>query len=900
MTSDLRTAALREIDLGNGGKLRYFSLPALAQAGFPGIDRLPVSLRIVLESVLRNCDGVRIPEERVRAIAGWQPNAKRETEIPFTVGRIVLNCAAGIPLLGDMTAIRGAMTRLGYPPEAVGPKVPVDMALDHTLTVDYYGTPDALQKNMELDVHRNEERYRFVKWAMQAYPGIRLFPPGSGILHQLNLEFLAPGCLIKDDVCYFDTLVGTDSHTCMIAGLGVVGWGVGGIEAESAMLGLPVYFLTPDVVGVHVTGKLRQGVTATDMVLHVTEMMRRAKVVGAFVEFFGEGVAHLTVPDRATIANMAVEYGASIGHFTVDEQTCRYLRETGRPEQTVQALETYFRAQGCFGAPKPGQVDYSRVLELDLDAIAPCVAGPKRPQDRIELQSLKPRFSELLAAPAAAGGFGKSGQRDAGKSGGAGDTLRDGDVVIAAITSCTNTSNPNVMLAAGLLAKKAVERGLRSKPWVKTSLTPGSRVVSSYLEANGLQAYLDQLGFAVAGYSCATCVGASGPIDAGLEATIADNDLIACAVLSGNRNFEARIHPAVKAAFLASPPLVVAFALAGKVGIDLLHDPLGHDAAGQPVHLRDIWPTQEELAAALRIAANPAFYREQYSKDVGAQNPLWAAIPQAKGRLYSWEADSTYIKEPPFLEQSLRQSSLAEIRNARPLAILGDSVTTDHISPIGSIKPSSPAGVYLKDHHVAPADFNNYGARRMNHDVMVRGAFSNLRLKNAMVPGVEGGVTVHYPSGQQMSIYDAAMRYAGESVPLVIVAGEEYGTGSARDWAAKGTRLLGVRAVVASSFERIHRSNLVGMGVLPLQFPSGVTAATLGLVGSELLDLLGIDDLARPRQAATLRICRADGTIVEVPVTLRLDTQPEIEYVRCGGMMPFVLREMVKSAAGAA
>jgi aconitate hydratase len=594
---------------------------------------------------------------------------------------------------------------------------------------------------------------------------------------------------------------------------------------------------------------------------------------------------------------MAVEYGASIGYFTVDEQTCRYLRETGRPEQAVQALETYFRAQGCFGAPKAGEVDYSRVLELDLGAIVPCVAGPKRPQDRIELQKLKPRFEELLSAPAAAGGFGK--QQTPAKSNGAGHSLQDGDIVIAAITSCTNTSNPNVMLAAGLLAKKAVKRGLRSKPWVKTSLTPGSRVVSSYLEANGLQAYLDRLGFAVAGYSCATCVGASGPIDQGLETEIADNDLIACAVLSGNRNFEARIHPAVKAAFLASPPLVVAFALAGKVGIDLERDPIGQDPAGKPVYLRDIWPTQEELSAALRVAANPEFYRDQYSKDVGAQNPLWAKIPQAKGRLYSWEAESTYIKEPPFLEQSLRQSSLAEVRNARPLAILGDSVTTDHISPIGSIKASSPAGLYLKSHQVAPADFNNYGARRMNHDIMVRGAFSNLRLKNFMVPGVEGGVTVHYPSGEQMSIYDAAMRYADESVPLVIVAGEEYGTGSARDWAAKGTRLLGVRAVVASCCERIHRSNRVGMGVLPFQLPAGVTAETLKLTGSEMLDLLGVDDQATPRQAATLRIWRADGTVENVTVTLRLDTQAEIEYVRCGGMMPFVLQEMVKSAASA-
>lgn len=899
MPSDLRTSAAREIDLGAGRPFRYFSLPALARAGFPGIQRLPISLRIVLESVLRNCDGVRIPEERVREVAGWQPNAEREAEIPFTVGRIVLNCAAGIPLLGDLTAIRGAMTRLGHAADTVGPKVPVDMALDHTLTVDHHGTSDALRKNMELDVRRNEERYRFVKWAMQAYSGIRLFPPGSGILHQLNLEFLAPGCLIKDDLCYFDTLVGTDSHTCMIAGLGVVGWGVGGIEAESAMLGLPVYFLTPDVVGVHVTGKLRQGVTATDMVLHVTDMMRRAKVVGAFVEFFGEGVSHLTVPDRATVANMAVEYGASIGYFTVDEQTCRYLRETGRSEQAVYALETYFRAQGCFGVPKLGEVDYSRVLDLDLDAIMPCVAGPKRPQDRIELQDLKPRFSELLEAPVADGGFGKAGPGTAARPGKTDHALRDGDVVIAAITSCTNTSNPSVMLAAGLLAKKAVERGLTSKPWVKTSLTPGSRVVSSYLEANGLQSYLDKLGFAVAGYSCATCVGASGPIDAELEAAITDNDLVACAVLSGNRNFEARIHPAVRAAFLASPPLVVAIALAGTIGIDLGSDPLGHDPAGQPVYLRDVWPTPDELAKALAVAANPAFYRDQYSRDIGAQNPLWAAIPQAKGQLYTWEQDSTYIKEPPFLEQNLRHSGLAEIHNARPLAILGDSVTTDHISPIGSIKPSSPAGLHLRDHDVLPADFNNYGARRMNHDVMVRGAFSNVRLKNGMVPGVEGGVTVHYPSGERMTIYDAAMRYAAESVPLVVIAGAEYGTGSARDWAAKGTRLLGVRAVVATGFERIHRSNLVGMGVLPFQLPPGVNAATLGLVGSEVFDLFGVDDLAQPRQPATLRIHRAGGEIDQVTVTLRLDTPMEVEYVRCGGMMPFVLQEMVKAVAAA-
>jgi aconitate hydratase len=893
MTNPFDSIARRDIDLGSGKKRAYYALPALEQHGIARVSRLPVALRVVLESLLRNCDGKRVTERQVRALAAWQPNAAREEEIPFTVARVVLNCAAGIPLLGDLTAIRGAVKRLGYPAGMVEPKVPVDMALDHTLTVDYHGTPDALARNMALEVERNHERFRFVKWAMQAYDGIRLMPPGWGILHQLNLEFLAPGFLEKDGVCYPDTLVGTDSHTGMIAGLGVVGWGVGGIEAEAAVLGQPVYFLTPDVVGVHVTGALKHGVTSTDLVLHVTEMLRKAKVVGQLVEYFGEGVGNLTLPDRATIANMAVEYGATIGYFPVDEQTCRYLVQTGRDEAHVRAVEVFYRAQGCFGAPRMGEVDYSRIIELDLGVVEPNVAGPRRPNERIPLREIKMRFESALVQPLVSGGYGMASRRTQKN----GEPVAHGDVVIAAITSCTNTSNPGVMIAAGLVAKKAVERGLTVKPWVKTSLTPGSTVVSRYLEAAGLQPSLDRLGFNVVGYTCGTCVGASGPIDATLEKSIADNDVIACAVLSGNRNFEARIHPAVRASFLASPPLVVAFALAGRVDIDLDAEPLGEDAEGKPVYLRDVWPTPEELQGALDIAANPQFYRDTYTADIETRNPLWKAIPQATGTMYPWESDSSYIKEPPFLREDLTKSTLLDIRGARALAILGNSITTDHISPIGSIKSTSPAGLYLQKLGVQPADFNNYGARRMNHEVMMRGTFANVRLKNLMVPGVEGGVTVHQPSGEQTSIYDAAMRYASECVPLVVVAGEEYGTGSARDWAAKGVRLLGVRAVVAGSFERIHRSNLVGMGVLPCQLAAGTTAETLALDGSEFFDLVGLDDNAKPRQPLTLSIRRANGETQKVTVTLRLDTPAEIDYVRHGGIMPYVLAEITREKA---
>ena len=893
MVSPLKFACERDIDLGLGQKHRFFSMRALQDMGVGNISRLPVSLRIVLESLVRNCDGQRVSEQQVRDLAGWQPRAARVSEIPFTVGRIVLNCAAGIPLLGDLTAIRGAVKRLGYPALSVGPKVPVDMVLDHTLTVDFNGTADAMKQNMELEIRRNAERFSFVKWAMQAYPGIRLFPPGTGILHQVNLEFLARSILFDDDMCFPDTLVGTDSHTGMIAGLGVVGWGVGGIEAEAALLGQPVSFLTPDVVGVNVIGALNPGVTATDLVLYVTELLRQSKVVGKFVEFFGAGVRNLTLPDRATVSNMSPEYGATIGFFPVDEQTCRYLLQTARSPEHVKAVETYFRAQGCFGAPMPGDIDYTQVIDLDLASVEPNLAGPKRPQDRVPLSQLRSKFSDALGKPVSSGGYAIVQQTNGTPSGGA-RRPQHGDIVIAAVTSCTNTSNPAVMLMAGLVAKKAVEHGLDVKPWVKTSLTPGSRVVSKYLQATGLQNYLDRLGFNVAGYSCGTCVGASGPIDPNLETAILDGGIVACAVLSGNRNFESRIHPAVRAAFLASPPLVVAFALVGSVNVDVDTEPLGVGKDGEKVYLRDLWPSTQEVETVLAAALRPDFYREAYGGDMESLNPLWGKITQASGEIFPWEENSSYIKEPPFLALPLRNTVLKNISGARALAVLGNSVTTDHISPIGSIKASSPAGQYLQALGIKPIDFNNYGARRMNHEVMIRGAFSNLQLKNFMVPGVEGGITVHQPDGKQTSIYDAAMLYQAEKVPLIVIAGDEYGTGSARDWAAKAPRLLGVRAVVASSFERIHRSNLVGMGVLPCQFIAGTNAATYGLSGTETFDLVGLDEHVKPGQSVMLVVHRANGEVVEVPLTLRLDTPMEVEYARHGSIMSYVLSELTR------
>lgn len=890
MTDTNRFASATLTQLPGYPDVKFHSLPLLAKMGFEGLERLPVSLRVVLESVLRHSSGDIVEENYVSQLAGWKPNGERINEVPFTVGRIVLNCAAGIPLLGDLTAMRSAVAKMGLPPESVQPAVPVNMALDHTMSVDFHGSPTAMARNMELDVARNKERYQFVKWAMQAYRGISLFPPGSGILHQLNLEHMAPGLLEKDGVVYSDTLVGTDSHTCMIAGLGTVGWGVGGIEAQTAVLGLPIFFLTPDVVGIHVTGRLREGVTSTDLVLHVTQMLRQEKVVGKFVEFFGPALSTLTVPDRATIANMAPEYGATIGYFPVDEQTCLYLRQTGREPESVDQFEAYFRAQGLFGAHQKGDVDYSRTLELPLDKVVPAVAGPMRPQDLIPLPEVKPKFTELLGRSRKEDGFGKQTPRVAD----AGDIdIADGSVVIAAITSCTNTSNPGVIMGAGLLARNAVARGLKSKEWVKTSLTPGSMVVSRYLEEAGLQDDLNKLGFAVAGYTCATCVGASGPLDPTIDKTIHDNDLVACAVLSGNRNFEARIHPSLRASFLVSPPLVVAYALAGRINIDFETEPLGYDQTGNPVFLRDVWPAPTDIQEALAIAANPAFYKEVYGGDAREVNPGWKGINAPDGVLYPWDESSTYLKEPPFLAPELSKSAFVNIRGARALAVLGDSVTTDHISPIGAISAHSPAGVYLTENGVRPRDFNNFGSRRMNDEIMIRGTFSNVRLRNQLAGGKEGGFTKLSSNGEVISIYDAAIQSRSDGVPLVVFAGEEYGTGSARDWAAKGTRLLGVRAVIAKSFERIHRSNLVGMGVLPCQLPKDLALSDLALTGGEQFDILGLDGTVTPGQILELALTRSDGTKLSVPLTLRMDTVAEYKYLVKGGIMPFLLNRMV-------
>ncbi|MGE0101472.1 MAG: aconitate hydratase AcnA [Blastocatellales bacterium] len=910
----------QEFEAGGGGKGQFYSLPELEKQGIGPISKLPVSIRIVLESVLRNYDGIKVKEEDVRALANWGAKAERVDEIPFIVARIVLQDFTGVPLLVDLAAMRSTVARMGSDPKIIEPLVPVDLVVDHSVQVDVFGTEDSLQKNMEIEFQRNRARYQFLKWGMQAFETFKVVPPGIGIVHQVNLEYLAKGVLEKNGVYYPDTLVGTDSHTTMINGLGVVGWGVGGIEAEAGMLGQPVYFLTPDVVGVHLSGSLREGVTATDLVLHITEMLRAAKVVGKFVEYFGEGAASLSLTDRATIANMAPEYGATMGFFGVDEETCRYLAATGRTEQQIDTFRNYFKAQGLFGIPRKGEVEYSQVLELDLSTIEPNVAGPKRPQDRIELSKLKEKFNSLFEKPVLEGGYGKSsenkGQRfgtsvaaqrsslvQLDRSSSAPQVAIDlghGDVLIAAITSCTNTSNPSVMLAAGLLAKKAVEAGLSVKPAVKTSLGPGSRVVSDYLAKTGLQTYLDQLGFNIVGYGCTTCIGNSGPLDPKIEEVVVKNDLIAASVLSGNRNFEARVHQNIKANFLMSPPLVVAFALAGSVDIDMQSEPIGKGTGGRDVYLKDIWPSMAEVSAVMKSAMDPETYRRLYS-DFTSENPLWNEIPSSVGDVYEWDVQSTYIQEPPFFEDfGMSAGVISDIQGARPLAILGDSVTTDHISPAGAIKPSSPAGKYLIENGVEVADFNSYGSRRGNDRVMTRGTFANVRIKNLMAPGTEGGVTVYRdastPAGEQMSIYDASVKYQSAGVPLVVIAGQEYGTGSSRDWAAKGTRLLGVRAVVAQSYERIHRSNLVGMGVLPLQFKDGVNAQTLGLDGTETFDVTGLDGEIRPRQDVTLVIHRADGKVENVSVTLRIDTPIEIDYYQHGGILPYVLRQLISQS----
>ncbi|HUJ11165.1 MAG TPA: aconitate hydratase [Verrucomicrobiae bacterium] len=934
--------SLHEFDRGGDQCGFYYSLPALEAAGIGKISRLPISIRMVLESVLRNLDGKKITERDVRILANWSARSPAPEEIPFVVARIVLQDFTGVPLLVDLAAMRSAVARLNRNPEMIEPLVPVDLVVDHSVQVDFFGTPEAMKLNLEMEFKRNRERYQLLKWGQQAFKTFKVVPPGIGIVHQVNLEYLAKGVLSsKDDVYYPDTLVGTDSHTTMINGLGIVGWGVGGIEAEAGMLGQPVYFLTPEVVGVHMKAAMREGVTATDLALHVTQMLRQAKVVGKFVEFFGPGAASLPVADRATIANMAPEYGATMGFFPVDAESVGYLRATGRSDEQVAAFENYFKAQQMFGIPQQGEIDYSQEIELNLDQVRPSVAGPKRPQDRIELPNLRDTFAGLVSKPLNEGGYNKSpaelgrsfgidlhdtvtapsggGSQELTVDGRAGrrwseaemvnnrptpdrvvspmpqadgkTQIRHGSIVIAAITSCTNTSNPSVMLAAGLLAKKAVERGMRVPHYVKTSLAPGSRVVSDYLNKTGLQSYLDALGFNLVGYGCTTCIGNSGPLPAPIEKAVTQNDLIVASVLSGNRNFEARVHSNVKANFLMSPPLVVAFALAGRVDIDLTSEPISKDQNGRDVYLRELWPTLQEIRDSMRMALTPAVFRALY-KDFAAQNPAWNEIPASVGAVYRWDTKSTYIQEPPFFENfSMQPGRIEEIHGARALGIFGDSVTTDHISPAGSVKKDSPAGKYLIEQGVQPLDFNSYGSRRGNDRVMTRGTFANVRIKNLMVPGTEGGVTKY--DGQVMPIYDSAMKYQSAGVPLVVFAGREYGTGSSRDWAAKGTRLLGVRAVVAQSFERIHRSNLVGMGVLPCQFLEGINAQTLGLDGSETYDLQGLADNLKPRQEVKLVIHHADGREENVPVICRIDTPIEVGYFRHGGILPFVLRQLL-------
>ncbi|MBA3996293.1 MAG: aconitate hydratase AcnA [Candidatus Accumulibacter sp.] len=876
---------------GTGSMLigRLHSLPALEDAGLGRISRLPVSIRIVLESLLRNCDGERVTEAHVRQLATWAPKAPRAAEIPFVVARIVLQDFTGVPLLCDLAAMRDAAGRFGKDPKIVEPLVPVDLVVDHSVQVDHYGSVGALDLNMKLEFARNAERYRFIKWGMQAFDTFKVVPPGIGIVHQVNLETLARGVLQTDGVYYPDTLVGTDSHTTMINALGVVAWGVGGIEAEAGMLGQPIFFLTPDVVGVHLHGRLAPGVTATDLVLRVTETLRGANVVGKFVEFYGEGAASLTLPDRATLANMAPEYGATMGFFPPDGETVRYLAATGRSSAEVEAFRAYFSAQGMFGMPHHGDIDYSDVIEIDLASVVPALAGPKRPQDRIDLPDMKTRFHEVFARPRSA--------RDAY----APAPIDNGDVLIAAITSCTNTSNPGVMLAAGLLARKAVEKGLSVPPHVKTSLAPGSRVVTAYLRNAGLLPFLERLGFQVVAYGCTTCIGNAGPLAPEIEAAISDKDLVCAAVLSGNRNFEARIHPALKANYLASPPLVVAFAIAGRADIDLTREPLGRGPDGSWVYLHDIWPEPDEIARLMRFASDPEIYRELYG-NTAQGNPLWNEVRTSGGQTYGW-SESTYIARPPFFDDFASQPGrLADVHGARALAIFGDSVTTDHISPAGSIKPRSPAGAYLQEKGVAIGDFNSYGSRRGNHEVMIRGTFANVRIRNLMLlpnadgSPVEGGLTRFQPGDEVLPIYDAAMRYVAQGTPTVIFAGEEYGTGSSRDWAAKGTRLLGVKAVVARSFERIHRANLAGMGVLPLQFKGDDTVRSLGIRGDESFDILGIaeeEGALQPLQDVTLLITRPDGEQRRITLLLRIDTPIELDYLRHGGILPYVLRGLL-------
>ncbi|MFD1177478.1 aconitate hydratase AcnA [Paenibacillus puldeungensis] len=898
-------SAARSLEVG-GKSYRYFNLQSLEEKGLGNISKLPFSIKVLLEAAVRQFDGRAITEEHVKQIAGWSEGRDENKEIPFIPARIVLQDFTGVPVVVDLAAMRDTVKKAGGDPKQINPLVPVDLVIDHSVMVDAFGSPDALEYNMNVEFERNEERYRFLRWAQTAFNNFRAVPPATGIVHQVNLEYLASVAATKtvdgETVVFPDSLVGTDSHTTMINGLGVVGWGVGGIEAEAGMLGQPLYFVAPEVIGFKLTGSLAEGATATDLALTVTQMLRKKGVVGKFVEFYGPGLANIGLADRATVANMAPEYGATIGYFPVDQETLAYLRSTGRSEEQIALVEAYYKAQGMFRTNETPDPEFSDLIELDLSTVVPSLAGPKRPQDRIELTAMKESFNSIIRTPVDKGGYGLSEEKIAEAvpvkhPDGTISELKAGAVVIAAITSCTNTSNPSVMVGAGLLAKKAVERGLKKPGYVKSSLTPGSLVVTEYLQKADLIKPLEALGFHVAGYGCATCIGNSGPLPEEVSAAIADNDLTVAAVLSGNRNFEGRVHAQVKANYLASPPLVVAYALAGTVNIDLQNDPIGYDQNDQPVYLKEIWPSSAEIKEAISKSISPEMFRSKY-EHVFTQNERWNSIPVPQGELYEWDEKSTYIQNPPFFEKlGEGLHDIADIRDARVLALLGDSVTTDHISPAGNISPTSPAGHYLNDHGVARKDFNSYGSRRGNHEVMMRGTFANIRIRNQVAPGTEGGVTKYLPTDEVLSIYDASMKYQADGQNLVVIAGKEYGTGSSRDWAAKGTYLLGVKAVIAESFERIHRSNLVGMGVLPLQFAEGASWKSLGIDGTETFDIAGLSNDVKPGQTLTVTATRQDGSKFEFKAIARLDSMVDVDYYHNGGILQTVLRQMIQANA---
>ncbi|NLG09740.1 MAG: aconitate hydratase AcnA [Deinococcales bacterium] len=894
------------LDTGSG-EAYYYRLGALQEAGLADVERMPYSIRVLLESLLRNEDGFLVTKDDVERLAAYDPKQRYQDEIPFMPARVILQDFTGVPAVVDLAALRSAMKRLGGDPELINPHVPVDLVIDHSVQVDEYDNPLALLRNSSIEFERNRERYEFLRWGQAAFRNFNVVPPASGIVHQVNLEYLARGVLSKEhgdmEVVYPDSLVGTDSHTTMINGLGVLGWGVGGIEAEAVMLGQPYYMVIPEVVGFRMTGRLPEGATATDLVLTVTEMLRQKGVVGRFVEFFGPGVSSMTVPDRATLGNMAPEYGATVGFFPVDAETLRYMRQTGRLPDEIEALERYSRANHLFREDDSPEPEFSDVIELDLSTVVPSVAGPKRPQDRIDLSDMQRQFRHDLRAPVEQRGFALSDEEVARTSRlsfkGVEKDLTHGDVVIAAITSCTNTSNPSVMLAAGLVAKKAAERGMKAKPWVKTSLAPGSKVVTEYLQDTGLLPYLEQVGFYVVGYGCTTCIGNSGPLPPAVVKAIHEGDLVAASVLSGNRNFEGRINPDVKANYLASPPLVVAYALAGTVDIDIVNEPLGEDADGDPVYLRDLWPTYEDVTELLEAAMNPETFRRMYD-GIERSNEQWNAIPVKGGQLFEWDEGSTYIQEPPFfIDMPETPSPIQPIEGARVLVKVGDSVTTDHISPAGAIAANAPAGEYLLEKGVEKKDFNSYGSRRGNDRVMTRGTFANIRLKNQLAPGTEGGYTTDFTTGEVSTIYAASRNYIAKQIPTIVLAGHDYGMGSSRDWAAKGTYLLGVKAVIAQSFERIHRSNLVGMGVLPLQFLEGQDPESLGLDGTETFTIHVADDV-QPRQTLAVTATKADGSTVEFEVVSRLDTPVEVQYYRNGGILHTVLRSMREGKAATA